>query len=365
MDALAQTLCAHGHEVTIVAPRMPRFDDAAAGVVRVPSLPLPTRTAYRLTLPYLPPIARPLSIAHAHSPFVTGMLAAAYARRRNVPLVFTYHTQLEAYAHYIPFESNLTRAAATLLTRNYANAADAVVVPTRAMEEQLRAIGVQRPIAVAPSGIDVAAFARGRRSDALRARLGIGPRERMILAVGRLGREKNVELALQAFARVTAADVRLVVVGDGTHRRALERTAQRMGIAARTTFAREFARDRLPDAYASADVFLFTSGSETQGLVLIEALAAGAGVVAADTPQTREVLAGAGTLADGNAEALAVALDRRLAAQPGSDAAARARAWDYDARHCAGGIMELYANLIERPSLHAPRRPRAARPQPV
>ncbi len=364
VDALAQTLCAHGHDVTIVAPRMPRFDDAAAGVVRIPSLPLPTRTAYRLTVPYLPRIPRPLSIVHAHSPFVTGALAVAYARRCNLPLVFTYHTQLEAYAHYIPFESNVTRAAAKLLTRSYANAADAVVVPTRAMEEQLRAIGVERPIAVVPSGIDVATFARGRRSDALRARLGIESHERIILAVGRLGREKNVELALQAFARVTAPDVRLVVVGDGTHRRALERTAQRLGIAARTMFAREFARETLPDAYASADVFLFTSRSETQGLVLIEALAAGASVVAVDTPQTREVLAGAGTVAADNAEALAIALDRSLANGSNADEAARARAWDYDARDCASGIMALYATLIERPSLHA-RRARTGRPQPV
>jgi len=364
VDALTQTLCAHGHDVTIVTPRMPRRSAAPASIVAIPSLPLPTRTAYRLTVPYLPRIAPALSIVHAHSPFITGALAVSYARRRRVPLVFTYHTQLEAYAHYIPFETNLTRAAATLLTRTYANAADAVVVPTRAMEEHLRAIGVQRPIAVVPSGIDVAAFARGRRSEALRARLGMGPRERMILTVGRLGREKNVELALEAFSRVTAPGARLVVVGDGTHRAALERTARQLGIAGRTTFAREFARATLPDAYASADVFLFTSRSETQGLVLIEALAAGASIVALDMPQTREVLAGAGTLADDNAEALAAALDRSLGGRGGVDGAARTRAWAYDAGHCASGILDLYASLIGKPSPHA-RRARAGRPQPV
>jgi len=364
VDALTQTLCAHGHDVTIVTPRMPRRGAAPATIVAIPSLPLPTRTAYRLTVPYLPRITPALHIVHAHSPFITGALAVSYARRLRVPLVFTYHTQLEAYAHYIPFETNVTRAAATLLTRTYANAADAVVVPTRAMEEHLRAMGVRRPIAVVPSGIDVALFARGRRSEALRARLGIGPSERMILAVGRLGREKNVELTLQAFSRVTAPGARLVVVGDGTHRAALERTARRLGIAERTTFAREFAREALPDAYASADAFLFTSRSETQGLVLIEALAAGASVVALDMPQTREVLAGAGILADDNAEALAAALDGSLRRRGAGDEVARTRAWAYDAAHCSSGILELYAALIGKPKLHA-RRARVRRAQPV
>ncbi|MDQ2909042.1 MAG: glycosyltransferase, partial [Candidatus Eremiobacteraeota bacterium] len=307
VDALAQTLCARGHDTAIVTPRMPGFDDDARNVVRLPSLPLPTRTAYRLTVPYLR-ASDGFSLVHAHSPFMTGALAAWYAHRRRVPLVFTYHTQLEAYAHYVPFEAHTTRAATALLTRTYANAADIVIVPTRAMELHLRTLGVEREIAVIPSGIDVAAFARGRRSTTLRERLGVAPHERMVLAVGRLEREKNFELALETFARAGISEARLVLVGDGTHRAALERFAAQAGIAASVTFAREFARDDLPDAYASADAFLFTSRSETQGLVLVEALAAGVPIVALDTPQTRDVLGGAGTLVEGNAAACAAAL---------------------------------------------------------
>lgn len=354
VDSLAQALCARGHDVVIVTPRMPGFDDDARNIVRLPSLPLPTRTAYRFTVPYFPgPDA--FSLVHAHSPFMTGALAAWHAHRRHVPLVFTYHTQLEAYAHYVPFEAHATRAATALLTRTYANAADAVIVPTRSMERHLRTLGVEGTIAVIPSGIDVAAFARGRRSAELRARLGVAPHERMVLAVGRLEREKNFELVLEAFARAGVPAAHLVLVGDGTHREALERFARQAGIAANTTFAREFAREDLPDAYASADAFLFTSRSETQGLVLVEALAAGVPVVALDTPQTRDVLGDAGTLVEGNASACGVALRAIFERRPGTDGVAQARAWTYDAERCGDRIIELYASL-------APKRPVLRRP---
>jgi len=346
VDTLALALRAHGHDAIVVTPEMPGYRDGVADVVRVPSLPLPTRTAYRLTVPYLPRALGALSIVHTHSPFVTGWLGARAARRAGVPLVFTYHTQLEAYAHYVPFETHATRSAATQLTRAYANSADAVIVPTAAMERRLRELGVRARIAVVPSGIDVAEFARGRRSAAMRARLGARDDEALILSVGRLGREKNVELALEAFARLDHPRARLAIVGDGAHRDALERAAARLGIGARTTFAREFARSDLPDAYASCDAFVFPSRSETQGLVLVEALAAGASVVAVDTPQTRDVLGDAGTLVPEDRDAMAAALGRTLAggrSDPSFGAAVAAR---FDGDRLGEEVIALYRSLL-------------------
>jgi 1,2-diacylglycerol 3-alpha-glucosyltransferase len=344
LDALSFALRARGHDAIFVTPEMPGYRDASDDVVRVPSLPLPTRTSYRLTVPYLSK-AQSFSIVHTHSPFITGWLGARVARRTNVPLVFTYHTQLEEYAHYVPFEARATRTAASQLTRSYANAAGAVIVPTLSMRARLRDLGVRTRIEVVPSGIDVALFARGRRSDALRRRLGVAPGESMILSVGRLGREKNLELAIEAFAKLGDAAARLVIIGDGPHREALERFAARAGVAARTTFAREFDRSALPDAYASADAFVFTSVSETQGLVLVEALAAGARVVAVDTPQTREVLGGAAEIVRSDAAALAAALERTLAssgAPPENDAVARR----FDAVAVGDRMIALYQDLL-------------------
>ena len=347
LDTLADALCARGHEALFVTPGMPAYRDERRDVIRLPSLPLPTRTAYRLTVPLLPRTLGKLSIVHTHSPFVTGWLGARAARQANVPLVFTYHTQLEEYTHYVPFETRATRRAATQLTRRYANATDAVIVPTAAMERRLRALGVRTRIEVIPSGIDVARFARGRRSDALRARLGVGAHEKMVLCVGRLGREKNLELAIEAFARLGDSAARLVVVGDGPHRQALERFVRLAGVATRTRFGGEFGRDALPDAYASADAFVLPSSSETQGLVLVEALAAGAPIVAVDTPQTRDVLDGAGEIVPSDARSLAAGLGRVLR-EGGVDAAHRAAvAARFDGAALGDLAIALYRSLLD------------------
>ena len=120
IDALHDGLRAHGVEVTTIAPHFPRFVDDVRDVVRLPSLPLPTQTAYRLCVPYLSADdrrrMRGIDLVHAHSPFVTGWMGAAYARRRNIPLVFTYHTRLDAYAHYAPFDRATTERAMVELT---------------------------------------------------------------------------------------------------------------------------------------------------------------------------------------------------------------------------------------------------------
>src|SRR5579864_1581760 len=132
----------------------------------MPSLPLPTTAPYRLTLPLvsrhnLNTVIKRLSVVHVHSPFVTGWMGLRYARRYGMPLVYTYHTQLEAYAHYVPFEPNATRFAASQLTRTFANLTDAVIVPTPAMAARLRDLGVEARIDVVPSGIDLRMFGNG------------------------------------------------------------------------------------------------------------------------------------------------------------------------------------------------------------
>src|SRR5579863_8117382 len=241
VEGLAEGLRAHGHSVYCFAPRMPGYDEADGPVFRMPSLPLPTRTPYRLTLPLvsrrnLNGIIKRLSVVHVHSPFVTGWMGLRYSRRYGMPLVYTYHTQLEEYAHYVPFEPNATRFAAKQLTRTFANMADAVIVPTRAMAQRLIDIGVRARVEIVPSGIDVDRFGSGRRDEALRTRLGARAGDRLVLSVGRLAKEKNLELLLRALAEVRDPCVRLVLAGDGPMRAELEELARRLGLAAQITF---------------------------------------------------------------------------------------------------------------------------------
>jgi glycosyltransferase involved in cell wall biosynthesis len=347
LDALAHALRVNDRAYALITPAMPKYRDDDSHVVRIPSFPLPTRTAYRLTVPYLSRPLGDISIVHAHSPFVTGWLGARVARHARVPLVFTYHTQLEAYAHYVPFQRDATRRVARHLTRAFANGADAVIVPTRAMESHLRALGVTSRIEIVPSGIDCARFARGVRRDDLRARFGVAAHERLSLVVGRLGREKNVDLVLEAFARLDDTRARLAIVGEGTHRAELERACVRLGIASRVYFAGESAREDLPDIYASADAFVFTSRTETQGLVLVEALASGVPIVAIDTPATADVLGGAGTLVSGDATALAAALGSVLDA--GRFALRRSRDVSnrFDGDRLGARVIALYDELVD------------------
>src|SRR5579884_4429634 len=184
VDGLADGLRALGHEVYCFAPRVPGCEDDDGPVYRMPSLPLPVPTPYRLTVPVVSrrnrhAIVNRLHVLHAHSPFVTGWMAVRYARRLRIPLVYTYHTQLEEYAHYVPFEAHTTRRAASTLTRSFANLADAVIVPTASMREHLLQLGVTVRVEVIPSGIDLRRFGSGRRSARLRASFGLREDERL------------------------------------------------------------------------------------------------------------------------------------------------------------------------------------------
>jgi 1,2-diacylglycerol 3-alpha-glucosyltransferase len=348
VEMLERGLRARGHEVICVTPAIRGADAGESGIVRVPSLPLPTRTPYRLAIPLLSRAQRTMlenvTIVHAHSPFVTGWMAVALARRLRVPLVFTYHTQLEQYAHYVPFERTATLFVIKKLTRWYANAASAVIVPALSMEAHLRDLGVRARIEVIPSGIDVARFSAGRVRADVRENLGAGAHEALILCVGRLGREKNLELALSAFAQLDVP-ARLAIVGDGVERAALELLAERLA-PGRVRFLGEQPREALPDLYASADALLFTSASETQGLVLVEALAAGLAVVAVDTPQGREVLDGAARLCPPEARALAQGLREVLAGRPAAGSRGQALAQQYDFTRSTERVLELYASLL-------------------
>jgi glycosyltransferase involved in cell wall biosynthesis len=145
-----------------------------------------------------------------------------------------------------------------------------------------------------------------------------------LLFVGRLGREKNVELLLDALT-LTRVPARLAIAGDGPERETLEAHARELGISDRVRFLGELERADLPDHYASADAFVFPSVSETQGLVLVEAMAAGTPVIAADADVVREVLAGEGRLVSLSAQSFAEAIDA-LPAEPPAQEIARSRA---------------------------------------
>ncbi|MBV8149405.1 MAG: glycosyltransferase, partial [Candidatus Eremiobacteraeota bacterium] len=176
-------------------------------------------------------------------------------------------------------------------------------------------------------------------------RVGVAAPDRMLLYVGRLAREKNVELLLRALALCANRNVKLVIAGDGPQREELVRLAVELGIAGEVRFLGAVARQQLTDLYASADAFVMASTTETQGLVLAEALAAGARVIAADAPQNRDVVDEAGTLVAARPEAFAAAFGAVIAGGDRRPIEARLAARRFSIEAQAERMDELYAGL--------------------
>jgi len=315
IETLRRGLEARGHEAWVLAPRFPGAADTTPRTLRYPSIPAATYPEFSLAIPYSPRLARRIraidfDVFHAHHPFLLGPAARRLARRQGRPLVFTYHTRYDKYAHYVPLRRSLVEAAARGLSTRFAARADAIIAPSAVLREELRARGVGTPIAVVPTGVDLVRFSPGDRTAARRAR-GLDEDALLVLYVGRLDREKSVDRVLAAFERVagTIARARLVLVGQGTQGEELRRMAAGLNAGGRVTFAGVCPHEDLPDYYRAADLFLFASETETQGLVLAEAAACGLPAVAVNAPGCAEVVhdGDTGVVTKGDPAALAEA----------------------------------------------------------
>ncbi|PYO36333.1 MAG: glycosyltransferase family 4 protein [Candidatus Rokuibacteriota bacterium] len=265
-------------------------------VFRYPSIPAPTYPGFALALPFsrrLHGTARALApdIVHAQHPFLLGPAARRFARRHGRPLVFTYHTRYEKYAHYVPLPERLVAALAVRLSCRFAGSADLVVAPSERIATTLRERGVTAPVAVVPTGVPLDLFRPGDRAEA-RRKLGLPADALLCLYVGRLDREKSVDRIIDAFGSVTdaIAGARLSLVGQGAHETAARRRAEASPARERIWFHGGRDRDTLPLFYRAADLFLFASETETQGLVLAEAHACGLPAVAVRASGVDEVV---------------------------------------------------------------------------
>jgi glycosyltransferase involved in cell wall biosynthesis len=296
VETLRQGLEALGHRTWIFAPAAHPPQADPPYVFRYPSIPAPTYPGFSLPLPVsrrLGRIARALDldVVHVHHPFLLGLTGRRLARRQGRPLVFTYHTRYEKYAHYVPLPPRLVRSLAVRLACRFADSADLVVAPSEHVADTLRRRGVTAPVAVIPTGVDLDLFSPASRERA-RRRLGLPADGLICLYTGRLDREKSLERVLDAFESVAAAvsTATLHLVGKGSHSQALEGRAAAGRAGRRIVFHGGLAREALPDYYRAADLFLFASETETQGLVLAEAHACGLPAVAVRASGVDEVV---------------------------------------------------------------------------
>lgn len=359
VDTLAEQCRARGHDVLVVAPGFQGdTHEQDPGILRVPAWQNFNGSDFSVRAP-LPRLVRRRirrfqpDLLHSHHPFLMGDTALRMSSEFNRPLVFTHHTLYENYTHYVPFDSPVLKRIVIELATEYANACSAVIAPSESVARLLRARGVKTPISVIPTGIDSQALANGDRRR-FRGRYGMAEEATVLGHVGRLAREKNLPFLAQAAASALrdASHAYCVIVGDGPEVSNMRDIFDRFGVSDRVVFTGKLTGDALNDAYAAMDLFVFSSQTETQGMVLAEAMAAGCPVVALDGPGVRDVVTdrGNGRLLETDATATDMARILTEAIENDGDrsawaAGARDSAREFDRVRCTQRTIELYRSL--------------------
>lgn len=272
-----------GHEVYVVAPIGPQEDRifALGGIHFKWEQNHVIPNSGRL-LPLLNFVKQNrIEVIHSHAPFALGFRALTVQRQLQIPHVHTYHTLLVEYRHYIPKPLTPSARSVEEFSAWFCNMVNRVIAPTGKIRDELLRYGVNRPVDVIPTGIDVELFDSADEFD-IRKRHEIDERSKILLFVGRLAKEKNIVFVIKTLKELLKRnyDTHLIIVGDGPERNSLERLVRELDIEPHVTFTGYMPRRVLANYYRQADLFVFASESETQGLVVLESLAAGTPVVA-------------------------------------------------------------------------------------
>lgn len=365
VDRLRNGLRHLGHTVQLLVPRYRETWQDDDGIQRIPTLmAFGQKNEFRLTNPFSVRFRRRLrdfkpDLIHVHHPFWLGSMGRFMGRRLKVPVVYTYHTRLEHYAHFVPLPGALFRNLIShSLIKHFSNRCQGVIVPTYSAEEYLRMIGVKTPTLVQPTGIDVARFAQveGKQLQALREQLGVDPARKILISVSRISQEKNISFMLEALAELQAQghdDFHLLLIGDGPDLETTQTQIDTLKLTTRATLVGAVAPDRMALYYHLGDMFVFASTSETQGMVILEAMSAGLPVVAVrssgiddvvrqgfngfKTPQNRQVW---------GQKVVALKDDAALRQQLGDQASQFAQ--DFDIGNFASTVNTFYAEVLAK-----------------
>jgi glycosyltransferase involved in cell wall biosynthesis len=294
-------LASLGVETLLVAPAYPGAPvDDDPTVIRVPSGGVPLDPEDRrfhngpLKRVMSAALAARVDLVHIHTPFVAHYAGVRFAREHGLPVVATYHTFFEDYLHhYVPIlPRGIGRWLARRFTRSQCDDVAALISPSAPMRDALHAYGVTTPIEVLPTGLPALSYSKGDGAR-FRRKFGLPEKQPLLLYVGRVAYEKNIGFLLRTFVRVRAKrpDALLVIAGEGPAREHLGKLARSLGVDAAVKFIGYLDRNGdLPDCYAAGDAFVFASRTETQGLVLLEAMAQGTPVVSTAELGTRSIL---------------------------------------------------------------------------
>lgn len=368
-----RALTAAGHDIDLICPAYGPDDVPETGVQRIRARrvvidPEDRMMHARRVLAHADALAaRRYDLVHIQTPFVAHWLGTRLVRRLGLPLTETYHTFFEEYLfHYVPLLPRAAlRALARAVSRVQCNALDGLVVPSQAMLDVLRGYGVATPACVIPTGLEPDGLGSGD-GPAFRAAHGIAPDRPVLVHVGRLAHEKNVDFLLHMLVelRRTVPGVLLLIAGEGPAEKHLRALAARLGLDGNVRFLGYLDRAAdLPGCYCAGDAFVFASRTETQGLVLLEAMSLGVPAVSTAVMGTRDIVGpgrGALPVAEHTPEFAAacarILLDPALRARLADEARRFARGWEASATATAlAGFWQRCIDARTAPAAEIPR----------
>jgi glycosyltransferase involved in cell wall biosynthesis len=296
VDTFKNSLQKRGDDVLVVSPH---FDNETKDkdVIRVNALRNFNGSDFSVSLP-TPTLLKDIhshfkpDIVHSHHPFLLGNSALRIASLEDIPIVFTHHTLYERYTHYIPGDSDILKELAIKLSIEYANLCSCVIAPSEAIKQMLLDRGVKRDIEVIPTGVDVKSFANTPYDKQLAKEFGIEKDDFVIGHVSRLANEKNQHFLCKCVGKFLQKhqNCKFLLVGEGEIKDDLKEIFKELKVSSQVVFTGIEKDTRLKKIYKLMDIFSFTSTSETQGMVLAEALSAGSPVVALKASGVSEMI---------------------------------------------------------------------------
>ncbi|MGB9788671.1 MAG: glycosyltransferase family 4 protein [Dictyoglomus turgidum] len=290
-----------GHEVYIFAPKYPPWfpkykDNVSERIWRFPSFAIKFITPQPIPIYFAFLVEdffkkQKFDIVHSHHPFVIGKTALKLAKKYHIPIVFTHHTQYHKYVHYIPLvPEKISAKIAIKESVKYANQVDLVIAPTKEIKDMIINFGVKTRIEILPTGIDLSMWEEPIQEEFLRNFP--WKEKRILLYAGRLAKEKNIEFIFTSLEKLLKKreDIILLVVGDGDERKNLENLVKKLNLEDKIVFMGWHPREELVNFYKIAEIFVFASTTETQGLVTLEAMAGGCAIVAIKAPGSMSLI---------------------------------------------------------------------------
>jgi glycosyltransferase involved in cell wall biosynthesis len=362
VESFREALTRQGHNVFVFAQSDGDYEDEAPFIFRYPSLPLPTKVEVPAVIPVSPFVDQllpslKLDVLHTHHPVLLGQAAASKAKELDRPLVFTFHTQYREYTHYFPLPQeaiqDFIKNAVQGWLVDFMRKCQHIVIPSESMKEILiHEYGLEGRYTVIPTGLNLEPY---QSSDGKKLRANKNwQHDKVMVSTGRLAPEKNWDTLLKAAAKVYREhpDLRVVIIGYGPDEEELQSLAAELGILDRVTFTGKLPFAEVTKYLKAADFFGFASVTETQGLVTMEAMAAGLPVVAVDASGTRDIIDNGeqGFLVQNDVDALAASI-KKLIESPEKmrrfSIQALEKAKVFDVQNLAKKLVDVYEQAIQ------------------